>query len=62
MRVAEIGKELFFQAILTADALDNPQFFVTAYENWAAVVDAVLRECDREDRDVWTGQARAARC
>jgi hypothetical protein len=60
MKAAGIGKELFFGAILTADALDNAEFLVTAYENWAAVVDAVLRECDREDREVWTGDARAA--
>jgi hypothetical protein len=61
MRVAEIGKQLFYGAICTADALDNAEFFVGVYENWAAVVDAVLRECDRDPRNSRTGQARAAR-
>ena len=60
-RVAEIGKQLFYGAICTADALDNAEFFVGAHENWAAVVDAVLRECDRDPRNSRTGQARAAR-
>lgn len=46
--VAEVGKELLYEAICAADEDDNEEFFVQAYECWGPLVDTVLQECDRE--------------
>lgn len=53
--VAEIGKDLLYDAICTADEDDNAEFFVHAYEHWGPLVDTVLQECDRGFRDADTG-------
>lgn len=53
--VAEVGKDLLYDAICTADEDDNAKFFVHAYEHWGPLVDAVLQECDRGCRDANTG-------
>ena len=34
MKVAEIGKVLFYDAICTADEQDNAGFFAEAYSHW----------------------------
>ena len=60
MKVAEIGKLLFYEAICTADDQDNAEFFEEAYSAWGPVVDAVLQECNREDRDTLTGRLRSS--
>ena len=49
--VAEVGKDLLYEAICTADDDDDTQFFVDAYEHWGPLVDIVLQECDRGVRD-----------
>jgi hypothetical protein len=54
--VAEAGQELLYEAICTADEDDDEEFFVEAYGYWGPLVDAVLEECDREDRDSATGR------
>ena len=54
MVVAEIGTELFYEAICAGDEDDNEEFFVRAYEHWGPPVDAVLQECDRGYRDSLT--------
>ncbi len=60
MKVAEIGKVLFYDAICTADEQDNAGFFAEAYSHWGPVVDDVLAECDRDiTRDTKTGRLRA---
>jgi hypothetical protein len=56
MMVAEIGTELFYEAIGAADEDDNEEFFVRAYEHWGPLVDTVLQECDREYRNSFTGR------
>jgi hypothetical protein len=56
MVVAEIGKELLYEAVCTADEDDNEEFFVRAYETWGPLVDTVLQECDREHRHTVTGR------
>jgi hypothetical protein len=56
MMVAEIGADLFFAAICVADDNDNEELFVEAYEHWGPLIDTVLQECDREDRDSFTGR------
>jgi hypothetical protein len=56
MKVAEIGKDLFFGAICTADEEDNAEFFAEAYSYWGPVVDAVLQECDLPYRNTITGR------
>ena len=61
MKVAEIGKLLFYEAICTADEEDNAEFFAEAYGYWGPVVDAVLQECGRDYRNADTGQARGPR-
>ena len=58
LKVLEWGKKLVLEAICTADDQNNAEFFVTAYEEWGAVIDAVLEDCDRPDRDVRTGELR----
>ena len=60
MKVAEIGKDLFFGAICTADEEDNAEFFAEAYSYWGPVVDAVLEDCYRDYRDTTTGRLRTA--
>jgi hypothetical protein len=50
VKVAEIGKLLFYGAICTADDVDDDQFFTEAYGSWGPVVDAVLGECGRDYR------------
>ena len=59
--VAEVGAELFYDAIGTADNENNAEFFVRAYERWGEVVDVVLGECGLATRNSGTGQARASR-
>jgi hypothetical protein len=61
MKVAEIGKLLFYEAIFTADEEDNAEFFAEAYGFWGPVVDAVLQECGRDYRNSQTGQAGGSR-
>ena len=61
MKVAEIGKLLFYEAICTADQEDKAEFFAETHGNWGPVVDAVLQECDRDHRNSQTGQARGSR-
>ena len=61
MKVAEIGKLLFYEAICTADEEDNAEFFAEVYGCWGPVVDAVLQECGRDYRNSETGQARGSR-
>jgi hypothetical protein len=56
MVVAEIGQELLYEAVCTADEDDNEEFFVWAYETGGPLVDAVLQECDRNYRDTLTGR------
>ncbi|MCV7303044.1 hypothetical protein H7J93_25805 [Mycobacterium barrassiae] len=56
LEVAEVGKELLYAAIATADDDDNEQFFVEAYLDWGPLVDTVLEECGREYRDSFTGR------
>lgn len=51
MAVAEVGKDLLYTAICTADDDDNAEFFVEAYSCWGPLVDAVLAECDLGVRD-----------
>jgi hypothetical protein len=54
--VAEIGKDLLYEAICTADEDDNAEFFVHAYEHWGPLVDTVLEECDCGARDADSGR------
>ena len=56
--VAEVGADLFLQAIHVADDEDNAGFFVEAYGRWGPLVDAVLTNCDLPDRDTMTGRVR----
>jgi hypothetical protein len=58
MKVAEIGKLLFDEAICTADDQDNVEFFDEVYGHCEWAVAAVLQECGREDRDPLTGRRR----
>jgi hypothetical protein len=54
--VAEVGKDLLYDVICTADEEDNAEFFIHAYENWGPLVDTVLQECDCGFRDADTGR------
>ena len=49
MKVAEIGKLLFYQAIITGYDDSNQEFMEEAYGAWGPVVDAILHECDCND-------------
>ena len=53
--VAEVGRDLLYEAISTADEDDDEEFFLNAYESWGPLVDTVLEECGREYRDPFTG-------
>lgn len=59
--VAEVGADLFYAAICTADDEDNAEFFIKAYERWGELVDTALQECSLPNRDVMTGRVRASR-
>ncbi|OBB07098.1 hypothetical protein A5668_01410 [Mycolicibacterium fortuitum] len=59
--VAEVGKDLLYDAICTADVDDNAEFFVDAYEYWGPLVDTVLQECGCGFRDANTGRLREPR-
>jgi hypothetical protein len=59
LAVAEVGKELLYEAICTADDDDNEEFFVQAYECWGPLVDTLLQECDREVSQLVYGIAPA---
>jgi hypothetical protein len=61
MRLAEIGKYMLYEAVCTADDQDNLEFFVEAYSFYGPLIDTVLQECGRENRDALTGRARATR-
>jgi len=56
MMLAEIGTELFYTAICAADEDDNEELFARAYEHRGPLIDTVLQECDREDRNSLTGR------
>jgi len=58
LKVLEWGKKLVLEAICTADDQNNAEFFVTAYEEWGAVIDEVLADCGRPHRNVTSGEAR----
>jgi hypothetical protein len=59
--VAEVGRDLLYDAICTADADDNAEFFVRAYECWGPLVDTVLQECDCGFRDPDNGRRLESR-
>jgi hypothetical protein len=58
MKATEIGRRLLVEAICTADDQDNVEFFAAAYGFYGPLIDTVLREYDREDRDTLTGRLR----
>ncbi len=61
LTVAEVGKDLLYQAVCIADEGDNAEFFVHAYEQWGPLVDTVLQECGRGLRDTATGRTLRSR-
>jgi hypothetical protein len=56
LKVAEMGKLLFYKAIGLAADQDNAEFFLEVYGLCGPVVDACLEEMDLDYRDTMTGR------
>lgn len=48
--VAEVGHDLLYAAVCTADEQDDAEFFETAFGQWGPLITAAMEECDLPDR------------
>ena len=51
MKLAEIGKYLFCEAVWLADDHDNTEFFTEAFSFYGPLVTAALEEMNLDHRD-----------
>ena len=54
--VAEVGADLFYAAICTADDEDTAEFFIEAYERWGELVDTALEMMGLDYRSTHDGR------
>ena len=60
LTVAKLGQYLFCQAVYTADAQDNTEFFMQAFEDWLdetwQLMEKMQESFGVEERDRYTGE------
>ena len=60
LKVAKLGQYLFCQAVYTADAQDNTEFFMQAFEDWLdetwQLMEKMQESFGVEERDRYTGE------
>ena len=61
LKLAQVGQDLFCDAVLVADDQDNAEFFAEAFNYHAQLVHGALERMELDDRDTRTGQVTVSR-